>query len=75
MLEANYLNILLVPVYSKPVETTEDILERGLTILFSFGFQPTLDRMCGDLRDLDEASRQNLTMREQLCLVSISSKV
>ena len=33
MLEANYLTILLKPNYEKAVDTPQDILDRGLTVL------------------------------------------
>ena len=33
MFEANYLTILLKPNYEKPVDTAQDILDRGLTII------------------------------------------
>ena len=35
MLESNYLTILLTPTYEKPVDTPEDIIERGLTLLYN----------------------------------------
>ena len=35
MLECNYLTILLKTNYEKPVDTAKDIIERGLTILFT----------------------------------------
>ena len=34
MLEANFLTILLKDNYAKPIDTTEDILDRGLKLLF-----------------------------------------
>ena len=33
MLECNYLSILLKPNYEKPVDTAEDVIDRGLAIL------------------------------------------
>ena len=33
MFEANYLTILLKPNYEKAVDTPQDILDRGLTVL------------------------------------------
>ena len=33
ILECNYLTTLLNPVYEKPIDTAEDIIERGITIL------------------------------------------
>ena len=33
MLESNYLTMLMKPNYEKPVDSAEDIIERGLTAL------------------------------------------
>ena len=33
MLESNYLTMLLKPTYGKPVDTMEDILDMGLTLM------------------------------------------
>ena len=33
ILECNYLTVLLKPTYEKPVDTAEDIIERGLIII------------------------------------------
>ena len=33
ILECNYLTVLVKPVYEKPVDTAEDVIERGLTII------------------------------------------
>ena len=35
MLEANFLTILLKPVYEKPINTAQDILDRGFAIIYS----------------------------------------
>ena len=35
MLEANFLTILLKPVYEKPIDTAQDVLDRGLTLISS----------------------------------------
>ena len=35
ILECNYLTVLLKPVYEEPVDTPEDIIERGLKIIMS----------------------------------------
>ena len=37
MLEANFLSILLKPVYEKPIDTAEDVLARGLAIIVGEG--------------------------------------
>ena len=37
MLEANFLSILLKPVYEKPVDTAENVLDRNLTLISTPG--------------------------------------
>ena len=34
MLEANYLTILLAPNYEKAIDTAQDILDRGLEVIY-----------------------------------------
>ena len=33
ILECNYLTVLVKPVYEKPIDTAEDIIERGIKII------------------------------------------
>ena len=47
MLESNYLTILITPAYEKPVDTPEDIIERGLTILYNPGGESMKNAMAG----------------------------
>ena len=35
MLEANFLTILLTPVYEKSIETAEDVLNRGMSVIYA----------------------------------------
>ena len=37
MYEASYLSILLKPNYEKPVDTAQDVLDRGLTVIHGPG--------------------------------------
>lgn len=34
MLESNYLGMLVKPNYEKPIDSAEDVLDRGMTILW-----------------------------------------
>ena len=43
MFEANFLTILLKPTYEKPIDTAQDILDRGLTIIYSYGTESALE--------------------------------
>ena len=43
MLECNYLTMLLRPNYEKPVDTADDILDRGLTIISYPGGESILE--------------------------------
>ena len=45
MLEANFLTILLKPVYEKPVDTALDILDRGLTVISYPGAEALVERL------------------------------
>ena len=42
MFEANYLTILLKPNHEKPVDTAQDILDRGLTYILTPGKKSAL---------------------------------
>ena len=39
MLEANYLTILLKPEYEKAVDTVQEILDRGMTVITGPGME------------------------------------
>ena len=39
ILECNYLTVLLKPTYEKPVDSLEDVIERGLKIIDTPGTQ------------------------------------
>ena len=43
MLECNYLSILLKPNYEKPVDTAQDVLDRGLTVIYPPGSESIVD--------------------------------
>ena len=68
MLESNYLSILLVPTYEKPVDTAEDILERGFSIIKGrvvHSHWPRSDQiLCSDWldHDVDDASSLMLNL-------------
>ena len=43
MLEANFLTILLKPNYEKFVDTAQDVLDMGLTVIFYPGYENTVE--------------------------------
>ena len=43
MLEANYLTILLKPNYEKAIDTPQDIIDRGLQVIWTPGSESTLE--------------------------------
>ena len=45
MLEANYLTILLKPEYEKAVDTVEEILDRGMTVITQPGMESKVELM------------------------------
>ena len=38
MLEANYLTMLVKPYYEKPVDTAQDVIDKGLTVIAYPGY-------------------------------------
>ena len=55
MLESNYLTMLMKPNYEKPVDSAEDIINRGLAVIWPPGFEA--DR----LRDLNDPTVSDTT--------------
>ena len=45
MLEANYLTILLSPNYEPAVDSPQDILDRGLTVIWPPGSESRVETM------------------------------
>ena len=45
MFEANYLTILLAPNYEKGIDTPQDVLDRGLEVIYPPGSLSLLDGM------------------------------
>ena len=45
ILECNYLTVLLAPVYEKPIDTAEDILERNAVIIVGPGSETLINDM------------------------------
>ena len=39
MFGANYLNMLVKPSYEKPVDTAQDVVDRGLRVIWGPGFE------------------------------------
>ena len=45
MLEANYLTILLKPEYEKAVDTVQEVLDRGLTVITMPGMESRVEQL------------------------------
>ena len=45
MFEANYLTILTAPIYDKAIDTAEDVLDRGLTVIWHTNYESTVENM------------------------------
>ena len=65
ILECNYLTVLIAPVYEKPIDTAEDIIERGFKIIRSSG-QGSL---------IEELKRSPFQLTRQLAESSYIAKV
>ena len=44
MFESNYFIMLMKPSYEKPVDTAQDVIDKGLTIIFGPGMESELER-------------------------------
>ena len=64
ILECNYLTVLLKPVYETPVDSAEDVLERGLKILDSPGTQSKVESMLRSPSPLMRAIAENTIVPE-----------
>ena len=45
MFESNYLTMLMKPVYEEPIDSAEDILDRGLSVISTSGNEAILEEM------------------------------
>ena len=45
ILECNYLTVLVKPVYEKPIDTAEDIIERGIKIIYAPGTESMVETL------------------------------
>ena len=43
MFEANFLTILLKPSYEKPIDTAEDVMNRGLSVIQTTGTEAVVE--------------------------------
>ena len=43
MFECNYLTMLMKPTYEKPVDTAQDILDRGLNVIYGPGTESIVE--------------------------------
>ena len=55
MLESNYLTILLKPYFEKPVDTAEDIIDRGLNIIYYPGSEAIVEQLKNSPLEVDRA--------------------
>ena len=44
MFESNYFTMLMKPIYEKPVDTAQDVVDRGLSIIFGPGMESIVER-------------------------------
>ena len=55
MLESNYLTMLMKPNYEKPVDSADDIINRGLAVIYAPGFESTRMEILNDPTASDTA--------------------
>ena len=60
MFESNYFTMLMKPTYEKPIDTPQDVIDLGLTVIYSPGMESFLEMMKNSPsavdRDLSELS-------------------
>ena len=66
ILECNYLAVLIKPVYKKPIDTAEDIVERGITILNIPGREDMVETLKKSPFPLTRALAENTVVAEVL---------
>ena len=56
MLESNYLTMLVKPTFGKPVDSKQDIIDRGLNLIMEWCmddvFNASANMLCADVRIL-----------------------
>ena len=65
MFESNYLTMLMKPTYEKPIDTPQDILDRGLSIIYPFGYESVIE----DLRN--SPSEQSRALAEIIIVAKV----
>ena len=45
MLEANYLSILMKPNYEKAIDSSQDILDRGMKVIYPYGYESIVEML------------------------------
>ena len=45
MFESNYFTMLMKPTYEKPVDSAQDIIERGLKVIYDPGSESLVEMM------------------------------
>ena len=55
MFESNYLSMLIKPIYEKPVDTAQDVIDRGLTVIYTPGSESIVENEKNSPSDLTKA--------------------
>ena len=69
ILECNYLTVLVKPVYEKPIDTAEDIIERGVMILNGPGRESYVEVMKRSPNPLTRALAENTYVTKVSCQI------
>ena len=69
MFESNYLTMLTKPTYEKPVDTSQDVVERGLTIVLGPGSESVVESMKNSPSAVDRAlAEQSFVTKVIFCV-------
>ena len=70
MFESNYFTMLMKPIYEKPVDTAQDVVDRGLTIVLGPGSESMVESMKNSPSAVDRAlAEQSVVTKVIFCVI------
>ena len=65
MFESMYFTMLMTPTYEKPIDTPQDILDRGLSIIYPYGYESVIEGL------RNSPSEQNRALAEIIIVAKV----
>ena len=75
MLEANYLTILLKPNYEKAIDTAQDVLDTGLTVLYAPGTESLVETMKNSASNITRRLGERSKTAKVICNIQCYRKI